>query len=66
MKSVQLEFKEVKEKVMDGLDMADLDVRRVDWMVSWRHAQVYFVQVHKIMVKYNHSYVWKFWHGGTW
>lgn len=30
MKSVQLEFKEDKEKVMDGLDMVDLGVRRVD------------------------------------
>jgi len=29
MKSVQLEFKEVKEKVMDALDMVDLHVRRV-------------------------------------
>lgn len=32
MKSVQLELKEVKEKVMDGLYMVDLDVRRV---VRW-------------------------------
>lgn len=30
MKSVQLQFKEDKEKVMDGLDMVDLVVRRVD------------------------------------
>lgn len=30
MKSVQLDFKEVKKKVTDGLDMDDLDVRRVN------------------------------------